>query len=244
MSIELTQEELNTLGFNYKCCFARKGEELAKDIKRGKDCKCKNRKLVFLKALIDTVNCYKYGQGAIYKFKFYAEGNTIAAGDWTNIFPSITINNTEIFTGDCVNFRNAYAALAEYEQTDYLYNIFSNSATTGVTTLQLNSGNSEYTDFFVYLPGNTAEDIPGEDTDIFHIDDNGSVESNILSDFTVLEGFGSIVWQSSFGLGNNNWILFIEKVQRGYTTEEVNCLTETQLMDIIEYINKECDCCI
>lgn len=60
--MEFTQEELNILGFNYKCCFSKKGEDLVKSIqKQGADCKCKTKKLVFLGMLNDIVNCYTIG---------------------------------------------------------------------------------------------------------------------------------------------------------------------------------------
>jgi hypothetical protein len=60
--MEFTQEELNILGFNYKCCFSKKGEDLVKSIQtQGIDCKCKTKKLIFLEMLIDIVNCYTIG---------------------------------------------------------------------------------------------------------------------------------------------------------------------------------------
>jgi hypothetical protein len=59
--MEFTQEQLNILGFNYKCCFSNKGEEMVKRIQKGLDCTCLNRELLFLEMLIDIVNCYTIG---------------------------------------------------------------------------------------------------------------------------------------------------------------------------------------
>jgi len=68
---------------------------------------------------------------------------------------------------------------------------------------------------------------------------NGSIQTVFPIVFT--SGLNTVTVNIKLGTG---MIEAIAAITKEYTTEELNCLTEDKLQNIIEYINKECDCCI
>lgn len=247
MDIELTQEELNTLGFNYKCCFATKGEELANDIKRGKDCKCKQRKLVFLKELIDAVNCFSFDKTVEHKpekpAKFFFRLDTVLVGsDFNavipaNALPSISIGGISLFDGNhdaSPSINTGSSTLLTWFFNTIIDNIL-NDYTTLYPLLTFNS---------IMVEGPLGDSLAWNSTTPVNVNGtdftvNGSVQT--LFSIVVTSGLNSITLNFKLGTG---MIEAIAAITKEYTTEELNCLTEDELQNIIEYINKECDCCI
>lgn len=243
LNSKFTQDELNTLGFNYKCCYSKKGEDLVKSIqKQGADCKCKTKKLVFLGMLNDIVNCYTIGTTITHKpdvpsyFSFTTD--VIVEGDWFNMqiplneLPELKINNLTFFNGNNLAspiFTNSSSIITwvNNEITSNLVNNFNSS--TNINT------------FLIYSPqglASTWNPLTIVKSNNISYTVNGTLQQ--IFSYTIINGENSIKVLIKLG----PTMFEGESFKIDYTTEELNCLTEEQLTNIIEYINKQCDCCI
>lgn len=208
--MEFTQEQLNILGFNYKCCFSQKGEDLVKSIQmQGKDCICETKKLLFLEMLTNIVNCYTLGKEVQHRNEVQAYPTT-----WLVTF------NVVFFIEDIQ---------VSIQEEGNPFSIFLGE---GITIAELvNSININGTGF-------TAENV-----------DPLNPNKYLLTSPPGYYSEGSLNQILPPGIEITNLVYepgldYIPPYIVEYTTEELNCLDLNQLNNIIEYINKQCDCCI
>jgi hypothetical protein len=245
--MELTQEQINNLALHYKCCFSNKGEDLIKSIRRqGKDCKCKSRKLLFLQELQKIVQCYTLGKEIEHRAEipsfFLFRTDIEVTGSFFNI--QINSNDLPEFKIDGVTFFNgnniASPTLTTSGETIIWINKYiTNNLINDYDSLYFASTNNSY---IIYSPpgealnwdNSTLVNVEGNDFTV-----NGSVQELFRLTFT--SGLNTILIKFSLG---TTMFQGSASIVKEYTTEQLNCLSKEQLTNIIEYLNKECDCCI
>jgi hypothetical protein len=233
--MSITQEQLNNLKLHLKCCFADKGKELIDRINKGKEdnCKCKTKKLFLLGELINIINCYELeNKVVIHKPEIPGTQETIyqvqivlPSEDSENRDEGNNIQSTfRIFLdGDPIG-----SSLTIEDIIDFMLDLgfFGSSEYLGLDlTEPWEDGDYSSLEYNFYT---NSIDVYNE-----FFNDNYTVLSNFSGIFAFIEVFLLEIGEPG-----------IEGDIQEYTKEQLNCLDYSTFLQILNYVNTECDCCI
>jgi hypothetical protein len=251
--ISYTQEELTNLATRFSCCLAKKTAAYANKLRYAltEDCGCEFCNLKTLQWYIELIKCYKPDQTIVLRPEngFYGLQINLPQGDWSNIGVLSGSANPGIIS----TFRFSKNGVSV--NTNWtIYQIIQYLITEGFVGLEdipqvgINAGGWEDDDYAettqnMYVSVNDMNlTIPDPITE-YPVEIITGKQWTGYSSTTPTTLYRAISNYSGetmyFYIGK---VTFYDALSKDFTAEELNCISEQNLNDIIEWCKKFCTC--